>query len=90
MPYLLLELNVDGEREAALSRVAAATETWLAPIFSHAVADLPMGDLFRRYALDLRTYPWGAIGLNFNGTPERLGRRDQGTDGPGRLRHATP
>ncbi|HKU98624.1 MAG TPA: cytochrome P450 [Vineibacter sp.] len=70
--HLLLELNVDGPREAALRKVAMHAETWLAPIFQHAQSGgaLSLGDLLVRHALDLHTWPWGAIGLNFNGTPD--------------------
>lgn len=72
-PHLLLELNVDGTRESAIRAIADADARprILGPIFEHT----PMGkallvDVLRRYALDLETRPWGAIGLNFNGTSE--------------------
>lgn len=71
-PHLLLELNADGTVDAALRSVAGATEQMLAPIFA-AVQDSagkPLLQLLRDYTLDLQTRPWGAIGLNFNGTPE--------------------
>jgi len=70
--HLLLELNVDGPRDEALRTVARHAEAWLAPIFQHAQNDgaLALGDLLVRHALELHTLPWGAIGLNFNGTPD--------------------
>ncbi|TXL82188.1 cytochrome P450 [Vineibacter terrae] len=71
-PHLLLELNVDGSREVALGKVAVHAGIWLEPIFQH-VQDgggVSLGELLTRHALNLQTYPWGAIGLNFNGTPD--------------------
>lgn len=73
-PHLLLELNVDGQQEDAIQAIVAADATWnkLRPIFENT----PMGkkaalaEVLRHYALDLQTHPWGAIGLNFNGTAE--------------------
>jgi Dyp-type peroxidase family len=70
-PYLVFELNVDGTKEAAIDAVARCAGTQLKPIFdctplggSQLVATL------NAYALELKTRPWGATGLNFNGTPE--------------------
>ncbi|TWT13072.1 cytochrome P450 [Reyranella sp. CPCC 100927] len=70
--YLLLELNVDGPREAALRKVATHAEAWLKPLFQHVQSgdSLALDDQLIRHALDLHTWPWGAIGLNFNGTPD--------------------
>ena len=71
-PHLLLELNVDGSPELALRAVTAAAGEWLSPIFAQvdAPAGTPLLDILRDNVLDLQTRPWGAIGLNFNGTPE--------------------
>lgn len=71
-PHLLLELNVDGSTELALRAVTDVAGDWLAPIFAHvdAPAATPLLDILRDNVLDLQTRPWGAIGLNFNGTPE--------------------
>src|SRR6266436_3117398 len=73
-PHYLLELSVDGPKEAALAKIVdndATSERHLASIFTNT----PMGetallDILNTYALDLKTRPWGDIGLNFNGTPE--------------------
>ncbi|MBB1091405.1 cytochrome P450 [Rhodopseudomonas palustris] len=71
-PHLLLELNVDGSPERAIRAVVNEAGEWLAPIFAHADerAGAALDDILRRNMLDLQTKPWGAIGLNFNGTPE--------------------
>jgi Dyp-type peroxidase family len=70
-PYLLLELNVDGTKDAAIQRVAASTLDQLGPIFDHTPDDgSTLAEKFASYALDLKTRPWGATGLDFNGTPE--------------------
>jgi Dyp-type peroxidase family len=71
-PYLILELNVDGAQEQALEKVATATQKCLGPIFAKAAGDRnrPLYEIFKKNLLDFRTRPWGAIGLNFNGTPE--------------------
>jgi Dyp-type peroxidase family len=70
-PYLIFELNVDGTRQEAIQRVVKYAQAYLRPIFDQT----PLGgtDLvrtFEAYAVDLQTYPFGAIGLNFNGTSE--------------------
>ena len=71
-PCLLLELNVDGQRDEALGKLAEHSGKWLKPIFER-VEDgdrMVLLDLLKRHALDLHRYPWGAIGLDFNGTPD--------------------
>lgn len=69
--YLALELNVDGERDWAIRKVVEHAGDWLAPIFAYAnPKGLPLANLLCANALTLHTLPWGAIGLNFNGTPE--------------------
>ncbi len=69
---LLLELSVDGPPGPAIARVAEAAQPWLGPIFAHAdnPRGLPLADLLTRHALDLKTWPWGATGLDFFGTAE--------------------
>jgi Dyp-type peroxidase family len=72
-PYLLLELNVDGSRDAAIKSIAGAdaAENRLGSIFANTpLGAVGLAEVLGRYALDLKTRPWGAIGLNFNGTPE--------------------
>lgn len=71
-PHLLLEMSVDGTRDSAINILAGAAQgTALEAIFQHT----PLGaagleKVLTRYALDLKTRPWGAIGLNYAGTSE--------------------
>jgi Dyp-type peroxidase family len=73
-PHLLLELNVDGSKEAAIRTIAdadAANGGRLQSIFQNtAMGKAGLAEILSSFILDLRTRPWGAIGLNFNGTPE--------------------
>ncbi len=70
-PSLLLELNLDGPQKEGLDLVAEHCR-WMEPILRQAAGptDLSLAQLLRRHALDLAARPWGATGLNFNGTPE--------------------
>ncbi|MEG3145296.1 Dyp-type peroxidase [Sphingomonas sp. RT2P30] len=74
---LLFEINADGRQDRAIASVAKEGFEWLAPIYAHCASDgrLPandgaLADILRGGALDLHTWPWGATGLNFNGTAE--------------------
>ena len=74
---LLFEINADGGQDRAIAAVAKAGFDWLAPIFAHCVTggEAPtkpeaLADILRTGAQDLHTWPWGATGLNFNGTAE--------------------
>lgn len=74
---ILLELNVDGPRDAALDLIAKRCFSWLAPIMRHCRADgsaiadpTELANLLRAHSLDLHCYPWGPIGIHYNGTPE--------------------
>lgn len=70
-PCLVLELNVDGTPETTIPIVARSTVAQLRSIFDHTEAGgSDLAGTFTSCALDLKTRPWGAIGLNFNGTPE--------------------
>lgn len=74
-PHLLLELNVDGSAEAAFQSIAAAdidvAEGKLHSIFRNTPKNTAaLAEILGTYVLELKTRPWGAIGLNFNGTPE--------------------
>lgn len=70
-PWLLLELNVDGTRESAIRSVTACAHRQLGPVFDHTpLGGSALADTLSSYALELKTRPWGATGLNFNGTPE--------------------
>lgn len=74
-PILIFEINADGPRDEALERVADKGLQWFGAIFRHVSPDV-VGDreklaaLLRKNALDLKCRPWGATGLNFNGTEE--------------------
>ncbi|MGO4712745.1 cytochrome P450 [Bradyrhizobium sp. 2TAF24] len=69
---LVLELNLDGDRASALPRYATAAQPWLGPIFALAdgAEQLSLAEALDRFAIPFETRPWGATGLNFNGTPE--------------------
>jgi cytochrome P450 len=70
-PHLLLELNADGTSNSVIDAVAAhdAQEKHLASIFRYTtLGKKPLADILKQCVLDLRTRPWGAIGLDFYGT----------------------
>lgn len=71
-PYLMLEVNADGDEVAAIRALADKAETWLAPIFAHTghVANRSFADHLIAHRVALRARPWGPTGLHFNGTPE--------------------
>lgn len=69
---LLIELNVDGQRDAAIHRYAIAMGRWIRPIVTLALGEAPrsLEAALRRHALDLHFWPWGSTGLHFSGTGE--------------------
>lgn len=69
---LLIELNVDGQRDAAIDRYAATVGLWIRPIVGLALGKAPesLATELRRRALDLHFWPWGSTGLHFPGTAE--------------------
>ena len=70
-PFLILELNVDGTKERAIHTVAKAVQRHLEPIFAHTPAGgSNLARTFASYAIDLKSRPWGATGLNYKGTGE--------------------
>ncbi|MDI1284141.1 MAG: Dyp-type peroxidase [Reyranella sp.] len=82
-PRLLFELNVDGDEDTALARIVEHAGALLEPIFGCVAgskeidaAKLPerfkskLHFLLERHKTALHFAPWGAIGLNFNGTPD--------------------
>jgi Dyp-type peroxidase family len=71
-PRILLELNIDGDVDAALAMIADKAEPALRPIIDQVEnsAAMSLRDLLKRHTFDLHTYPWGAIGLPFFGTPD--------------------
>ncbi len=70
---LLLEFNVDGNREYALPIIADHAGGWLRDILNlvRPGDDRPIADILRAYALRLHYGPWGSTGLNFMGSQER-------------------
>ncbi len=66
------EFTVDGEIAAALSSISAVAEGTLRPIFALAgLADhQPLGDFLFQKVERIHSVPWGATGLNYNGTAE--------------------
>jgi Dyp-type peroxidase family len=78
-PYLLLELNGDGDNKSLIGAVAQHAEATLLPLFgSAAMGDkIPgaaregqsLGKLLEASALNLRARPWGTTGLCFYGLP---------------------
>lgn len=83
-PRLLFELNVDSDEDTVLARIVQHAGNLLGPIFDciegAAQIDpdkLPerfkksrLHFLLERHKTKLHFAPWGAIGLNFNGTPD--------------------
>jgi Dyp-type peroxidase family len=83
-PRLLFELNVDSDEDTVLARIVQHAGPLLTPIFdcidgAAAIdpATLPerfkgsrLHFLLERHKTRLHFAPWGAIGLNFNGTPD--------------------
>ncbi|MDP9412837.1 MAG: Dyp-type peroxidase [Pseudomonadota bacterium] len=76
-PILLVEINSDGPQDAALERIAGRCLDWMGPIMRHCRTDgtaprtwRELAALLREHALDLHCYPWGPIGIHYNGTPE--------------------
>jgi Dyp-type peroxidase family len=69
---LMWELSVDGSPLDALSEIAKSTAELLKPIFEHAgYSDRePFIGFLSRHVVELHGKPWGATGLNFNGTGE--------------------
>jgi len=67
--HLLLEFNVDGERDAAIETIAACGESWLEPLVRKVSPGDPdtLGDILKRSVIKLTPSPWGATGLNFFG-----------------------
>ena len=70
--HLVMELSVDGPADVAVSEVGRRADDWLRPIF--ALTGLrPDQDLSAHmvnHIVPLHSRPWGATGLNFNGTGE--------------------
>ena len=70
-PWLMGELNVDGDGPAAIDRTAACMTGWLG-LFRivdpgiRTTADL--GKFLKDHLLDIRCTPWGATGLQYPGT----------------------
>ncbi|MDP2329718.1 MAG: cytochrome P450, partial [Reyranella sp.] len=83
-PRLIFELNVDGDEDTVLARIVQHAGPLLEPIFLCIAGareidpeKLPerfnksrLHFLLERHKTKLHFAPWGAIGLNFNGTPD--------------------
>ncbi len=71
-PRLLIEINVDGQRDAAIRRYATAMARWIGPIVTLALGDSDdsLDTQLRSHALDLHFWPWGPTGLHFPGTAD--------------------
>jgi Dyp-type peroxidase family len=69
---LLIELNVDGDRDAAIDCYATAMGRWIRQVVELATGAPPdsLATLLRRHALNLHFWPWGSTGLHFPGTGE--------------------
>lgn len=70
--HIVLELSVDGPAEAAIEAIAGQAGAFLRPVF--ALAGLGAKDdlagFLRRHIVRLHSRPWGATGLDYNGTSE--------------------
>ncbi|MBI3199673.1 MAG: cytochrome P450 [Rhodospirillales bacterium] len=83
-PRLIFELNVDSDEDTVLARIVQHAGPLLEPIFDCVAGareidpdKLPerfnksrLHFLLERHKTKLHFAPWGAIGLNFNGTPD--------------------
>ena len=71
-PRLVLELSVDGETGRALGRIVGEAGPTLEPIFRRIAGSgsRPLAELMHAHRTKLHSFPWGATGLEFNGTPD--------------------
>lgn len=70
-PNLVVEINGDGDAASVIARASRALEPWLAPIVSDATGSrAPLADQLNRHAIELKTRPFGAIGLDYPGLGE--------------------
>jgi cytochrome P450/deferrochelatase/peroxidase EfeB len=69
---IVFELSVDGPKHAALHAISKRASDLLRPIFAHSdlKPDEDLAACMRRHIVDLHGKPWGANGLNYNGTGE--------------------
>lgn len=78
-PYLMLELNGDGNSDALIDAIDASARPWLLQLFRSAAnrdtAPAPantgpsLGELLRASEIKLQARPWGNTGLCFYGLP---------------------
>lgn len=70
--HIILELSVDGEADTAIGVLAESAGELLRPVFAFAglgeKADV--AEFLRRHIVRLHSRPWGATGLEYNGTSE--------------------
>ena len=71
-PRLVIELNIDGDPNQALRKIAIEAGPQLEPIFRCVKENegVSLIDLLQRHRTNLHFMPWGATGLEFNGTPD--------------------
>ncbi|MGE0576699.1 MAG: cytochrome P450 [Reyranella sp.] len=71
-PRLVLELSVDGEADRALQRIVDEAGPLIEPIFRRIAGSgtRSLAELLHAHNTRLHFFPWGATGLNFNGTPD--------------------
>ena len=69
--WLVGDLNFDGARDEGLDRIAAEMQGWLATFRLADPSIATPRDLarfFREHALDIQATPWGATGLQYQGS----------------------
>ena len=71
-PRLVFELSLDGEADRGLLRIVEEAGPLIEPIFRHIAGSgtRPLAELLHAHKTRLHFFPWGATGLNFNGTPD--------------------
>ncbi len=70
-PRIVIEINADGDDKGAIDALSAALEPWLAPIIEKGTkARSSLNETLSNGELQLKTRPFGAIGLNFAGLGE--------------------
>jgi Dyp-type peroxidase family len=69
-PTLVIEINADGNEDQAIAATARALGPTLGPIVNTATQVASLENALHRYKIDLKTRPFGAIGLNYPGLGE--------------------
>lgn len=67
---LLLEFNVDGDKNDAIRTIVEHAQAWLAPIVrAVSAAEKPLAEIIAAHSQDPHFWPWGKTGLQFFGLP---------------------